>query len=58
MELRKIRDTDFLISEDGRKKNTYTNFEFSYKCPTTMADECKPVESSDSKRCQYESIMR
>lgn len=35
---------------DGRKTNTYSNFEFSYQCPTTMADECKPVESSDSKR--------
>lgn len=35
---------------DSRKNNTYDNFEFSYKCPTTMADECKPVESSDSKR--------
>ena len=35
---------------DNRKNNTYTNFEFSYQCPTTMADDCKPVESSDSKR--------
>ena len=35
---------------DERKTNTYDNYEFSYKCPTTMVDECKPVESSDSKR--------
>ena len=34
---------------DNRKNNTYTNFEFSYQCPTTMADECKPVEPSGSK---------
>lgn len=35
---------------DGRKKNTYINFEFSYKCPTTIGDECSQVEPSGSKR--------
>ena len=35
---------------DNRKNNTYTNFEFSYQCQTTMDDACNPVEPSGSKR--------
>lgn len=35
---------------DGRKVNTYEDFEFSYQCPTTIGDECSQVEPSGSKR--------
>ena len=42
--------TDGNMATAKQINNTYTNFEFSYQCPTTMADECKPVEPSGSKR--------